>query len=150
MALSKSKFLALGLSGLLAIGVIGGASAAMNEPGDGPKVRAAQTERRIEHPVLVSIKSIMKTCDISRAELREGYQAGQSINQILEAKGSDPAQCKADVLAKLDTRLQAAVDNGNMTPERKAELLLKADEGLTRLMAHVPTPGERPARPAAE
>lgn len=150
MALSKSKFLALGLSGLLAVGVIGGASAAMNEPGDGPSARAGATERRIDRPVLATIKSIMKTCDISRVELREGYQAGQSINEILEAKGSDPAQCKADVLAKIDTRLQAAVDNGNLTEERKAELLLKADEGLTRLMAHLPKPGERPVQAPAE
>ena len=81
-----SKFLALGLSGLLAIGVIGGASAAMNEPGDGPNAGASASERRIDRPVLATIKSIMKTCDISRVELRDGYQAGQSINQILEAK----------------------------------------------------------------
>lgn len=143
MSVSKTKFLALGLSGLLAIGIVGGASATFNDTGDGGP-RAEFAHRRPHfRPVVASIKSIMETCDLAREELKAGYQAGQSINEILEAKGSDPAQCKADVLAKLDARLQEAVDNGKITEERKAEMLAKAEEGLARLMAREPR--HRPA-----
>lgn len=149
MALSKTKFLAVGLSGLLAVGIVGGASATFNDTGDGGP-RAEFAHRRPHfRPVVASIRSIMETCDLTREELKTGFQAGQSINGILEAKGSDPAQCKADVLAKLDARLQEAVDNGKITEERKTEMLAKADAGLARLMAKVPK--QRPAEtPAAE
>lgn len=144
MSFFRSKFLAIGLTGLLAVGLIGGASAALAAPGDRSGPVAERAHRRFEHPILVSVAAVAKSCDLSREELKTGFLAGQSINDILTAKGSDPAECEAAVLAKVDTRLQAAVDNGTITEERKVSLMEKAATGLEKLMAHIPDPANWP------
>ncbi len=141
MSLSRNRILAIGLSGLLAIGIVGGTTAALAAPGDSP---APATEHRVGHPIKFTIGVIAKTCDLSREELKTGFKAGESINQIIEGKGGNAATCKSAVLAKADTRLQEAVNKGKITAEQKAAAMAKADTKLTRLMAAVPKRGHKP------
>lgn len=139
MLISKTRILTIGLTGLLAVGIIGGTTAAF--AADNNRGSAAAEGRHGAPGLRLTLKSIAETCDLSREDLKNGFKNGQSINEIIEAKGGDPAQCQADVLAKLDARLQTAVDEGKITAERKTELMTKATEALAKLMAHVPTRG---------
>ncbi len=141
MLISKTRILTVGLTGLLAVGIIGGTTAAFAADGHRPGAGAGAESGQLGPRLHITLKAIMETCDLSREDLKHGFKNGQSINDIIEAKGGDAAQCQEDVLAKLDARLQTAVDAGNMTAERKAELMTKATDALARLMAHVPTRG---------
>lgn len=134
----------LGVSAVVAVGVLGGVALAAGpgRGGDGerPGITNDAGPRHHRHALRLTLKSIMETCGLTREDLRTGFQAGQSINQIIEAKGGDPAACQAAVLAKLEERLAAAVAEGKLSAERAAEILAGASEKLARLMAHVPTP----------
>ena len=151
MSHSRNRILALGLSGLLAIGIVGGTTAAFAAPGDAPRPGAGTerpdggAERHGVQPIKFTVKVIAETCGLTREELKAGFRNGLSINQIIEGKGGNPADCKAAVLAKANARLQAAVDAGKITAEQKAAALVKADAALTRLMAAVPQRGNAPA-----
>lgn len=144
MLISKTRILTVGLTGLLAVGIIGGTTAAFAAPRDNAPA-GAEARHGGHFGLRVTVKAIAEACDLSREDLKAGYQAGQSINDMVIAEGGDPEACKAEVLAKLEARLTAAVESGKITEEQKANILAKADEAVTRIMAWVPSgDGARP------
>ncbi len=137
----SSKVLALGVSGLLAIGVVGAALAdGPGRPGGG-----AGQEQRGEgrgHALKAGLKEIAAASGLSEDVIKQGLKDGKSINTILTENGKDPGAVLARVLADLDAKLDAAVAAGTLSQERADAAYAKAQEALPKLMAEVPT-GDR-------
>ncbi|OAI39355.1 hypothetical protein AYO38_07840 [bacterium SCGC AG-212-C10] len=144
---SRTRLLTLGLSAIIAVGVIGGATATFAREGGGDPTTPATAGERPQHPraaIALTLRQIATTCGLTRDELKTGFQDGLSINGILTAKGEDPAECQANVLASIQSKLDELVANGKITAERAEAIAAKAADKLPELMAKVP---ERPHHP---
>jgi hypothetical protein len=133
----KSRAMMVGMAGILAVSIIGGATVAFAQDGrDGPPAGQERVHRPHRHPVRLGVRAIVANCEIAADDIKAGSETGSTINDILTENGQDPADCKAAVIAKVDERLQQAVDNGRIDEEQKAAALEKTSAGLDRLMAH--------------
>jgi polyhydroxyalkanoate synthesis regulator phasin len=133
----RMKLLGLGLSGLLAVGVVGAAVA------EGPVSLPGIGSHGHRHPILAAtIMDIVKQSGLDPSVFKEGALAGQSINDILTTNGVDPAAVEAAVLGDIQARLDQAVTNGKMTQEEADAAYAKAQEKLPELMAHAPDPAK--------
>ena len=141
MNISK-KVLALGLSGLLAVSVVGGALA--DGPGGPGGAGGPGNHGRDRGQIIgAGLKEIASASGLSEDVFKQGFKDGKSINTILTENGKNPATVLAQVLADLKTRLSEAVTKGTISQERADAAYAKAQEGLPKLMDRVPTPGDR-------
>ncbi|MGI8926084.1 MAG: hypothetical protein ACR2HN_05480 [Tepidiformaceae bacterium] len=139
----RSRLLAMGLAGLMAVGLVGAASVAVAQVPGGEE---GQHHRRPGKLVWAGIKNIIQASGIAGETFREGHKNGKSINTVLAENGVDSAVVQAQVLADLDARLDAAVLDGSMTQEQADRLYAGAVERLPQLLDRTPTPGERPPK----
>lgn len=141
---NRKRVLAIGAAGLLAASAIGATVAHAQEP---PEEGEEQSGRH-HHPFgFLGIRAIVNASGLDFETFRAGFAEGQTINEVLEANGVDPAEVKATVLANLEAKLAELVANGRITQERADEILANAPEQLDRLMnATPPEPGDRPVR----
>jgi hypothetical protein len=147
---ARKKLLAAAAAGMLAVGVAG-AALAQDSGSEGRSPASAMEEgRQPGHRlgVAIGIHAIVEASGLDVSVFREGFQAGQSINAILEANGVEPAAIHAEVLANLEARLAEKVAEGEIDQARADEVLAGASEKLTELMTSVPD-GEHRPRPFA-
>lgn len=89
------------------------------------------------------MSSFLETSGLTIEQVREGFEADQSLAQIAEANGVDSDGVKADLVAAKTERINAMVEAGRITQEEAdakiAELDDKIDEKLNL------TPSERQA-----
>jgi len=131
----RMKLLGLGLSGLLAVGVVGAAVA------EGPESLPFIGAHR--HPVIAAtVMDIVKQSGLDPSVFKEGALAGQSIDDILTTNGVDPAAVQTAVLGDIKTRLDQAVTNGKMTQAEADAAYAKAQQKLPELMSHAPDPAK--------
>jgi hypothetical protein len=84
---------------------------------------------------------------LDAAEMRDAVAEHETIAAIAEANGSSAAAVVDHLLALCDERLDLAVENGRITEDEKAELLVKAEERITDQVNNpLPEPGDRPFR----
>jgi hypothetical protein len=141
------KVMVGGLSAVLAVGTIGGVMAAgpgFDGPGDsGPRPGVHDHPHRLHHAP-VGLLAIVRESGLEPAVFREGGDAGKTVAEILEGNGLVPADIKAEILAKLDERLDEAVANGRIEQSTADDLLAAAEARLAELMETVP---DRPDHP---
>ncbi|MFN0145123.1 MAG: hypothetical protein ACKVT1_01320, partial [Dehalococcoidia bacterium] len=132
----STKVLAIGLTGLMAVGVAGVTFAQGPANPDRP---ASQGLGAGDHRgARIGLAAIVQASGLDKAVFSEGLKAGQSINQVLTDNGKDPAAIQAQVLAELRTRLDQAVADGKLTEERADQAYAKAQEQLPAFMNSVP------------
>ena len=71
-------------------------------------------------------KETLAQTGLTREQLRAELQAGKSLAQVASANGSSEKAVVDVVIAKVTARLDQAVANGKITPEKKAEVLARA------------------------
>jgi hypothetical protein len=145
----RSKFLAAGAAALLAIGIVGGATVAFADtPPGGDGAAHPDKPGRPGFKFSVGLGDLMKSTGVTREELKQGSDAGLTLGQIIDQYGDKSAdQAKTDALALLETRLDEAVLNGNLTQEREDAMLAKAGEAIDRLLASKPGDHKGPGGP---
>jgi hypothetical protein len=80
-------------------------------------------------------------------EMREALGDYETIAAIAEANGSSADAVIDHLLALCEERLDLAVENGRITEDEKAEILVEAEERITDLVNNpLPEPGDRPFR----
>lgn len=152
----RSPLIAIGVSGAMVAGMLGLAGVAMAQstddatPTPSSETQPLRGERGAHHGGhhgLVGLMSIVRASGLDASVFREGFEAGQTPAEILEANGVDPAEVTSTILSALEEKLATAVENGRLTQERADELLAKAREKLATLMNTVPDLDARPERP---
>jgi hypothetical protein len=133
---AKGKLLAIGLAGVLAVGATG-IVLAQDPGGDGEDLTPREHLRR-DVRVVIGVHAIVEASGLDGTVFREGFAAGQTINEVLTANGLDPAAVKAEVLANLEDRLAARVADGGLEQAKADEILANAAVKLDELMASVP------------
>lgn len=147
------RVMALGLTGVLALGVTGAAFAQV--PGGDSGTPAAPTQdaagpgRHLPHP---GLEELAKASGLDVQVFKDGFEAGKSINTVLAENGKDSATVQAAVLADIQVKLTEAVTAGRLTQERADAAYAKAEAGLPNLFDRVPDPdahhGRHPIRRA--
>ena len=137
----STKVLAIGLSGLMAVGVVGATFAqGPGNPGPGQE----QGDRAGQHPgARIGLAAIIKASGLDKTVFSEGLKAGKSINQVLTDNGKAPAAIQAQVLAELKTRLDKAVGDGKLSRERADKAYAMAGRQLPELMSKTPDGSHR-------
>lgn len=152
----RNPLIAIGVAGAMTAGLLGVAGVAMAQSTDDatPTPSAETQPLRGEHALghrghhgLLGLMAIVRESGLDASVFREGFEAGQTPAEILEANGVDPAAVTSAILSALEEKLAEAVENGRITQERADELIANATEKLDTLMNTVPDPGDRPVRP---
>jgi hypothetical protein len=138
----RGRIMAIGLAGLLALGIVGAGSVAMAEgPGPGSGSPAAQPGGQNRPKILrATVHDIIKTSGIPAATFKQGAKDGKSLSQVISQNGGKPADVQAAVLSDLTAKVNEAVTNGKLTKDRADKILAKAPDALTKLMNAVPRP----------
>ena len=132
----STKVLAIGLSGLMAVGVVGATFAqGPANPGGGQEQGGHALKGR---PGQIGLAAIIKASGLDKSVFTEGLKAGKTINQVLTDNGKDPATIQAQVLAELKTRLDKAVTDGKLTREQADKAYSAAQQQLPELMNRTP------------
>jgi hypothetical protein len=79
-------------------------------------------------------KETLAQTGLTKAQLAEELKAGKSLAQVAGANGSSEQAVVDAVMAKITARLDKAVANGKITPEKKAEILARAAERSHEIM----------------
>ncbi len=140
-----NRIVTLGLAGAIVAGVIGagGVALAANGGTGAPALQqsaslTSQTAKPHEgrHGVLKGLfADIVKQSGLTRADLKAGFKAGQSIDEMITAKGGNPATVKTAVLNDVATRLSTAVANKKVTQAQAEKVTAKAPAAVDRIMA---------------
>jgi hypothetical protein len=148
----RTRLLPVALAGVLAISALGAGAAMAQDGGDSPPPATEEGERRhpwVAHRVLKGmLHSIVENSGLEPGTFRAGFEAGKSINDILEENGIDSETVQADVLTDVDTKLDELVANAKLTQEQADRIYAAAEQHLPTLMERVPDgdgPHRRPA-----
>ncbi len=137
LSILNSRLASVGLASVIAVGVIGVGGIAMAASPDGAP--STQDGARKHGGIKLGIASLLKDSGVTREEVQDGAAAGLTLGQIIDQYGDISAgEAKANALASLSDRLEGAVEEGNLTPERAAEIEANAPAMLDRLLASVP------------
>jgi len=149
LPLRNSRLLSVGLASVVAIGVIGVGSVALaDSPPSTPGGTSA--EARHEGALKHGIGNVLKDSGVTREEIKEGTAAGLTLGQIIDQYGDISAeQAKANALAALSDRLEAAVADGKITQDKADEIAANAPAAIDRLLAAVPGEHHEGKKPGA-
>lgn len=73
--------------------------------------------------------------------LKEELQDGNSLADVAAAQGMDVEQFKTDLLAAIESDLNAKVADGTITQETADNVLAKVTDSIDRIVEHVPGDG---------
>lgn len=137
----KSKLLAIGLVAAIALGLVGAAGVALaQDPGEGTDAHQGSHPHR-GHKIRLALREVAAVSGLEPEVFKEGFKAGQSINEVLAANGVDNAQVQAESLAAFKDRLDALVAAGTISQADADAAFARAEEALPKLMGRTPTPG---------
>lgn len=141
MNVFRNRLVTLGVSGLLAAGVLGGAGIALAQPGPGQGAEEGPRHHRL---VQIALKNVIAISGLSPEVFKQGFQDGKSIDQILVANGKSPDAIQAALLDQLEDKLNELEAEGKLTEEQVEKALDRAPEALDKLFSHVPDPDREP------
>lgn len=140
-----NKVLAIGLSSLLAVGVVGAVFA--QEPGAGPGAGDGTHQRMKMRAAQGLVKSFAQSIGIEVSELVEAVKGGQTVAQVATEHGVDPQDVIDDAVAHANARIDDAAANGKIPAEKVDELKTRVAERIAKIVNEGRP--ERPARPAS-
>lgn len=103
--------------------------------GDAPFPRPNRPDNRRENPVERAVfgelaRVVTETTGLTMQEIAEQIRDGATLGEVITANGGDVDTVIETVLASASTRLQEAVDAGNMTAEQMTEIMETAEQHL--------------------
>ena len=135
----SSKLLAVGLTGLLAVGIAGSAFAQPPPAPDGGTSPAAREGgRQGDHAGarLKAGKGLLKnaaqTIGIEVRALAEELKSGKTIAQVATEHSVVPQLVIDNAIDAANARIDAAVEDGKITAEKAVELKAKVAEKITK------------------
>lgn len=142
----NGKVMALGLSGVLAVSIVGVGFAQAPSPGSsaGPAEGQSVERHRPHRGPRAVIRRVAAASGLPGSVFKEGFEAGKSINQILTENGKDPAAVRATLLDNIDARLDKAVAEQKLTQARADEIYANSQQALERLFGRQPDPDRDP------
>jgi hypothetical protein len=130
------RIVMIALAALVALSTVGVASAqGLEQRGDGPRGRGGR------HPILRGLHhvatAITEATGLERADIVAQLAEGKTLAEVITENGGDVEAVKAQVLAPLEERAAAAVEDERITQERADELLANAGERIDNLLNRV-------------
>jgi hypothetical protein len=150
----------MGVSAVIAVGVVGGGSIAL--AASSPSVQTPMTSlASLASRVLpgktprgalrgLAEKDILAASGLTQAQVKAGLKAGKSISQMITDNGGDPAKVEATVIADLKGKLDKAVAAGKVTPDQEATALTKAQTQLHTFLNKTPKAPQKVAAKLAQ
>ena len=114
---------------------------------------AAHTDQ--DHPKLHALvgdvlKESVDYIGLPAQAVKEQVRAGKSLGQIADQRpGKSRDGLVADLEAKADARIQAAVDAGKITAEAAAQLKTKVDAAIVKIVDHTRAPKPATTKPTS-
>lgn len=114
---------------------------------------AAQADR--DHPKLRELvgdvlKESVDYIGLPAQAVKEQVQAGKSLGQIADQRpGKSRDGLVADLEAKADARIKAAVDAGKITADQAAQLRTKVDAAIVKIVDHQGSPKPAATKPTS-
>lgn len=137
----KTRILALGLAGVLALGAIG---AVVAEESTGGGVSSAVASAlghdggKHHRAARITFRELVRASGLEPSVFVEGGAQGQTIEQVLVANNLDPQAVQDQMLADLNAKLAELVGSGTIDQPRADEIAAKAAEKLPEFMQVVP------------
>jgi uncharacterized protein YidB (DUF937 family) len=82
----------------------------------------------------IALDEVADFLGVEESVIHDGLRDGQTLAQIAEANGSTADALAAHLLSQLETRLNEAVANGDITQERADEVLANAPERINDMI----------------
>ena len=143
---NRTRLLSVGLSGVLAIGILGAAGVAMaDQPGSGsPTARDGGQDRghdKGQKLGRITAAQLIKASGLDKAVVEAGLKDGKSLGEIFAANNVNTANVVKTVLGDLETRLNKAVKKNKLTQAKAAEILGHAKDEVQKVLDHKGKPG---------
>ena len=138
----RTKLLSLGLSGVLAVGIIGGAGVAIAQqpgngnPGSGQQGGTDRLGERGEKLDRITVAQLIKASGLDKERVLQALKDGKSLREIFAANGVDTQAVVQTVLGQLESRLRMAVQEDKLTAEQAQKILAAAREALPNILDH--------------
>lgn len=140
---AKPGLAALGVTGVLALGVLGAGAVMAQESDETPSTDQAPMESDRRHRAgKAGAGALFKASGLDRSVFIEGFESGLTVGEVLEQQGLDPQAVIADALVLIDERLANAVADGHLDQATADEKLASAEAMLTALLDMTPQPHE--------
>lgn len=144
----RARYITVGASGLLAVGLIGGGVVVAQESGDGDTSdgeRQFDGERQHRPGHGRGLGAIISASGLDASTFADGFESGMTINEVLAANNVDSGLVLGMVLADLEVKLGDKVADGSLTQEQADAMLANAETKIAALMDGTsPPPGDRP------
>jgi len=131
---TKQLVATVALAGAVTAGTAGVAFA-----GDSTSTTSQDTSaQQVRHPFLRARRALVglvaNTIGITRAELRDGLKSGQTVADLAGDHNLDVKTVVDAVVAKVDQRVDQAVQNGRITAERGETIKSKVPDRVNKLV----------------
>jgi hypothetical protein len=136
--MKTKRIVMIALAALVALSAVGIASAqGLEKRGDGDRPRG----RGDRHPILRGLHhvaaAVTEATGLERADIVAQLAEGKTLAEVIAENGGDVETVKTELLAPLQERAAAAVENERITQERADELLANAGERIDALLNRV-------------
>jgi hypothetical protein len=119
-----------------------GAASSSDHPAASTVAAEARAHPALRHRARVRIRRLLrgaagvvtKTIGIDRPTLRQDLRNGQTIAQVATANNVDPQTVIDALVQAADRRIDTAVANGRLTPERAAKIKDRLPDRITHLV----------------
>lgn len=135
---TKSRMMAmvaLALTLVLGLGVLGSASVAKADDGEQAKVGKG---RLVMHLARDLMDATLKGTKLTRADIVKGYRDGLTLKQQIEKAGGNAAAIQAAAKSLATAQIDEAVSNGKVTKDQADKLRAKIDPALDKLLNTLP------------
>jgi hypothetical protein len=148
----------MGVSALIAVGVVGGGSvalAASSSPTPMTSLASLASKflpGKAPRGALRGLaeKDILAASGLTQAQVKTGLKAGKSISQMITDNGGNPATVETTAIADLKGKLDKAVAAGKVTPDQEATALTKAQTQLHAFLNKTPKAPQKAAAKIAQ
>lgn len=118
-------------AGVLAAGDGHALEAAESDANDAESPRACDAKAIRRHRIVRALTgATADAIGITREELRDELADGESIAEVAEAHGVDPADVEAALLADVEARIARATERGVIEAERAAQIIEDAPDRI--------------------
>ncbi len=145
----RHRLIGIAIAGVVSVGVIGGAAVAIAQsPGSTPSSDQSTTSVDMDldghHGKIVhaGLKEILDASGLTQDQVKQGFAAGKSLNQLITDNHGDPVAVQAKVLSDLDAKLKDLVGKGTITQAQSDKIAARANTELPKLMDHAPKVGD--------
>jgi hypothetical protein len=122
--------------------VVAGAGVAVAQSDTGSGSGSTTTERAHHRPRRVVIRiaatAAAETIGVTIAELREAVRGGQTVAEVAQSKGVDPADVEQAIVTALTEAVDRAVSEGKIPEERAAKIKERLPTFAERFVNHEP------------